>query len=499
MRTRIAGRWVIGYDAGHRIFPHGEVVYDDDRIVFVGRGYAGTVDRTIDAGDCLITPGLINLHAVANVDLQVFRIDLESPGFPKTRRWVEHSEYGEVLGDGEIEASARFSVACIIRGGATTFGAITTMAPKRWEDPPAEPEAIARAAGELGGRAYVAHQYRAYVCYGDGARSGLLADEARAFAGLERARAFARRIDGSYNGRVRAYFFPYTCDASTPELLRASKQAADELHMHMRMHFSQSSHEVETIMERYGTTPVRYLEGLGVLGRNVILTHALHIAGNGPYDDPQGEDLRILAQSGTTVCHCPAVYLRHGRTLRSFERYRRAGINLGLGTDMFPQDMLAEMRYAAFASKFENADPVAGTAAAVFEAATLGGARALGRDDLGRLAPGARADLLIVNLSRLHIGPVTDPIRALVYHASAADIDSVVVDGRAVVQEGRLQNVDEEELVRAAQAPYDRYKAAFTRWDRGHRPAWSLFPPALPMRPVSPGRRARNLRAISRP
>jgi len=460
MRTRIAGRWVIGYDGGHRIIPHGDVVYEDGRIVFAGRGYPGSADLTIDAQDCLISPGLINLHAVANVDLQVFRIDVESPGFPKARRWVEQPAATEVLSDREIEASARFSVACILRGGATTFGAITTMAPKRWEDPPAEPDAIARAAGELGGRAYVAHQYRAYVSYWDGSQSGWLADEARAFLGLERAKAFARRIDGAYEGRVRPYFFPYTCDASTPELLRASKAAADEFKTHLRTHFSQSWQEVETIIERYGTTPVRYLEGLGVLGGNVILTHALHIAGNGPYDDPRDDDLQLIAASGTSVCHCPVVYLRRGRTLNSFERYRRAGINLGLGTDTFPQDMLLEMRYAALASKFENGDPTAGTAAAVFDAATVGGALALGRDDLGRLAPGARADILVVNLSRLHIGPATDPIKALVYHASAADIETLIVDGRAVVERGRLQTADEEELVRAAQAPYDRYKAA---------------------------------------
>ncbi len=482
MRTRITGRWVIGYDGGHRIIEGGEIVYEDGRILFVGRGYAGSVDHSIDAGEKFVGPGLINLHAVANVDLQVFRIDLDTQGYPKQRAWVERLSAGDVLDEAATEASARFSVACILRGGATTLGAITTMAPKRWEDPPYEPEQIARAAGEFGARAYVAHQYRAYVNYWDGTRSGSLMDEARAFAGLDRATAFARRIDGTYDGRVRAYMFPYTLDASTPDLLRASKAAADALGTHLRTHFSQSIEEVETIQRRYGKTPVEYLAGLGVLDRNVILTHALHIAGNGPYEDPQDNDLRLLAEAGVSVCHCPVVYLRRGRTLRSFHRYRKAGINLGLGTDTFPQDMLQEMRYAALVSKVEEADPTGGTAAAVYEAATVGGARALGRDDLGRLTPGARADILIVDLSRLHVGPVLDPIKALVYHATAADIDAMIVDGRMVVQGGRLLTADEEDLVRRAQVPYDRYKTAFSRWDGGHRPPWALFPPALPTR-----------------
>ena len=484
LRTRIRGRWVIGYDGGHRIIPHGEVVFEDGRIVFVGRGYQGPADRQIDAGDKLVGPGLINLHAVANVDLQLFRIDVDSPGFPKQRQWVEDLAAGEVLSDVEIEASARFSVACILRGGATTFGAITTMAPKRWEDPRDEPEQIARAAGELGGRAYVAHQYRAYVNYWDGAASGTLANEPRALAALDRARAFARRIDGAHGGRIRPYFFPYTLDASTPDVLRASKAAADEFGTHLRTHFSQSRHEVQTIQQRYASTPVRYLADLDVLDRNVILTHALYIAGNGPYDDPHDDDLRLIAEHGTTICHCPLVYLRRGQSLHSFERYRRAGINLGLGTDTFPQDIIREMRDAALASKFEHADPTAGTAAAVYDAATLGGARALGREDLGRLAPGARADILIVDLNRLHVGPVADPIRALVYHATAADIDRVLVDGRIIVEGGRLLTADEDELVRRAQAPYDRYKATFSTWDRERRPSETLFPPALRIRRV---------------
>jgi len=198
-----------------------------------------------------------------------------------------------------------------------------------------------------------------------------------------------------------------------------------------------------------------------VLDRNVILTHALYIAGNGPYDDPHGDDLRLIAEGGATVCHCPLVFLRRGQSLHSFDRYRRAGINLGLGTDTFPQDMIREMRYAALASKVEHADPTAGTAAAAYDAATLGGARALGREDLGRLAPGARADILIVDLNRLHVGPVADPVKALVYHCTAADIDRLIVDGQVVVEDGRLLTADEDELVRRAQAPYDRYKMRF--------------------------------------
>jgi cytosine/adenosine deaminase-related metal-dependent hydrolase len=482
MRTRIRGRWVVGYNHGHGIIPDGEVVYEDDKIVFVGRGYQGPEDRFVDAGDKLVSPGFVNLHATTNVDVQIFRIDGEEIGFSKPKSFVARWRDPEVLDEAANDASARFSVACMIRGGATTFGAITTMAPKRWEDPIYEPRQIARAAGEMGGRAYVAHQVRAYTRCVDGFDSVEYLDEERAAAGLERAKAFAKEIDGSYDGRIRPYFFPYTLDASTPDLLKGMKAAANDFKTHMRTHFSQSWQEVQIIQRRYGLTPVKYLDSLGVLDRNTILTHALYIAGNGPYADPQDEDLKLLAERGVTVCHDPWVYLRRGKTLNNFDRYRAAGINLGIGTDMYPQDSIAEMRGAALGAKFENRTTTSGSAASVFEAGTIGGARALGRDDLGRLAPGAKADLVIVDMTRLHIGPVPDPIRALVHHASAADIDRVVIGGRTVVEDGKLLTADEAELVRKAQAPYDTYKGIFSRWDRGRRPSTVLFPYAVPMR-----------------
>jgi cytosine/adenosine deaminase-related metal-dependent hydrolase len=275
--------------------------------------------------------------------------------------------------------------------------------------------------------------------------------------------------------------FPYTLDASTPALLQGAKEAADALGTHMRTHYAQSLSEVRDIMARYGQTPVDYLESLGVLDRNLILTHALYIAGNGPYEDPEDRDLKRLAAHGVTVCHCPGVYLRRGVTLNSFSRYRRAGVNMALGTDMFPQDIITEMKWASLATKFVEHSSLSGTAAEAYEAATLGGAHALGRDDLGRLAPGAKADIVTIELDYLHIGPVVDPIKSLVRHATSRDIRHVIIDGRTVVDRGRLVGVDEEAIRTAAQAPYDRLRDQFSRWDRGHRPAGALFPPALPV------------------
>jgi cytosine/adenosine deaminase-related metal-dependent hydrolase len=120
-------------------------------------------------------------------------------------------------------------------------------------------------------------------------------------------------------------------------------------------------------------------------------------------------------------------------------------------------DMLMEMRYAAIMGKVAERNRAAVTAGDVFKAATLGGAKALGRTDLGRLAPGAKADIIIVDLTGLHTALTYDPIKTMVYFASQNDIETVIVDGRKVVEEGRIPRLDEQELARKADDVNRRY------------------------------------------
>src|SRR5262249_17798744 len=122
-----------------------------------------------------------------------------------------------------------------------------------------------------------------------------------------------------------------------------------------------------------------------------------------------------------------------GMHLHHLSGYLARGINVGLGTDIHPFDLIREMRDAGLLCKVAAASPNAGTAREAFQAATLGGALALGRDDLGRLCPGAKADLVIVNQCALHYGAVCDPIRSLVDCGVASDVETVIVDGQVVM------------------------------------------------------------------
>jgi cytosine/adenosine deaminase-related metal-dependent hydrolase len=250
------------------------------------------------------------------------------------------------------------------------------------------------------------------------------------------------------------------------------------------MHTAQSLSELHESLRRYGKTAVQFLHDIGFLGERVILTHLLYTTLNpmGGFPKNDTTDVRLLADTGTTVAHCPVLYSRGVRgegMLRSFGTFLRLGCNMTLGTDTFPLDMIREMRGAVIMGKLADQDPVAVTARDVFNAATLGGAKALGRDDLGRLALGAKADIVIVDLTGLHVGLIDDPIKTLVYMASQQDVETVIVDGREVVSGGRVPGVDEEELAARANAVNQRQKAAFAAQNPQGQSLDELFPPSF--------------------
>ncbi len=185
--------------------------------------------------------------------------------------------------------------------------------------------------------------------------------------GLARALAFHDRFDGAHDGLVRGCLAPAPVDTCTPELLGAAKHA------------------------RSRSTPpsrrVAWLAELGFLGPATILGHAIIVGGSSWTNQPPG-DVRLMGEAGCSVAHAVWVFARRGVPMKSFARYRDAGINMSLGTDTNPQSVIEAMRWAAVLSKTMERNTQATTAAHVFDAATLGGARALGRDDLGRIAPG---------------------------------------------------------------------------------------------------------------
>ena len=153
---------------------------------------------------------------------------------------------------------------------------------------------------------------------------------------------------------------------------------------------------------------------------------------------------------------------------------------MSLGTDTNPQSVIEAMRWAAVCSKIVERNTEATTAAHAFDAATLGGARALGRDDLGRIAPGAKADLVLWKAASWKMTPLRDPVKNIVYNATAEDVDRVYVDGRLVVDGGRVLAADEEAILAALQAAASACGRAWPRTTGPGRAADQLSPQTYP-------------------
>jgi cytosine/adenosine deaminase-related metal-dependent hydrolase len=183
-----------------------------------------------------------------------------------------------------------------------------------------------------------------------------------------------------------------------------------------------------------------------VLGPDVLVTHAT-------YPDP--EDLSLLREAGATVVHCPTRKAREA-VLSTYVPYLEAGVRTALGTDAYNMDLVEDIKLAATLGKISAGSVARPTAHDVLLSATRQAADGLGRADLGRIAPGAKADLTMVRLDGPHHAPVLDPLRSLVYYSSGSDVDTVLVDGRVLLRGGRATLVDERGLRAAAETAAQR-------------------------------------------
>jgi cytosine/adenosine deaminase-related metal-dependent hydrolase len=247
----------------------------------------------------------------------------------------------------------------------------------------------------------------------------------------------------------------------------------------LQTHCSQSTVEFWEMLGRHGVTPIRWLSDIGVLGPNVILGHAIIIAGSTWANYP-ADDIEVMADAGCTVAHAPWVFARRGIAMESFARYLKAGVAMSLGTDTNPQSMIEAMRWAAVLSKVVDRQTEVATAADAFTAATLGGARALGRGDLGRIAPGALADLVLWRGRSWGMTPVRDPVKNIVFNATPADVDRVWVNGRLVVDGGRVLGADEPAIFAALQQGGERMWQRIGEFDWAGRGADELSPQTFP-------------------
>lgn len=475
-RTLLTASWVVGHrDGSHRLLKNGDVVFENGEIIFVGHEFPGEIARRIDFGNALVSPGLIDLDALSDLDTTILGID-HHPGWAKGRVWprsyVEAGPY-EMYSPEELAFQKRFAFGQLLLNGITTAAPIASLFYREWGESVAEFEAAADAAGELGLRVYLSPAFRSggMVLEELGGMVPVF-DEERGFQGLADAIAFIEKQSGRHGDLVRGILAPDRVETSTLALIERTDAAARELGCKFRLHMAQGVMEVDTVRKLHGSTAPVWLAKAGLLSERLIAPHATNAT---------EEDLALYAENGVSIVHCPLVSSRGGSTLSSFSSCRKRDINIAMGTDTAPADMLMNLLLGLITCRINDGAPDQIRCADLFDAATLGGARALGRSDLGHLSPGARADIAVFDLDDTVMAPSIDPITTLVTGGSGKVTRAVFVDGRLSMRERQVARIDMRRAREQAQAQFDRLIAKYPERSWANPPVSEIFPPSYPV------------------
>ena len=419
-RTLIRAGSVITMNDRAEILAPGFVVVEDSRIASVtAEEPQGEWDRIIGGPDAAVLPGLVNAHThVAMTLMRGYADDMELMPWLEQKIWPTEFK----LKRDDIYWGSLLGMVEMLRAGVTTFNDMYW-----WFD------ATAQAAREVGIRASLS--------------AVLLGFMDRAEKDLAAAAEFAEKWRGAADGRITAMLgphAPYTCPDS---IMRSAIETAHDLGLGVHIHLSETASEVKESVEKIGATPIRHMEDIGLFEIHPVLAaHCVHVT-----DD----DIDILARRKVGVSHNPGSNMKLASGTAPVPKMLKAGVILGLGTDGAASnnnlDVLEEARLAALVHKLVCDDPTCVTAYQALELATRGGARALGLDDrIGMLAPGMKADIILIGLDRPHLTPRHNVVSHLVYSARACDVQTVLVNGEIVVNDGKVTTVDEREVMARA-------------------------------------------------
>jgi 5-methylthioadenosine/S-adenosylhomocysteine deaminase len=444
MRRKIVNGIVIGWHAGrHQILRDSVVVFEGNTILHVGRDDGMHTEETIDASGHIVAPGYVNVHAhvTDSAYTKGFLEDQGQKDFSTLYRILPTVRHA-VDGPAEV-AAAECTFAELLLSGSTTVVELGFDYEMMNGADIGNAEAVAESASRVGIRCYMAPRFRSGY-YG-------LDDSNRVFyrdypnKGRDRLRdcvRFCREFCGKDDGLIRTMLAPGQVDTCDRELLIETRSIANELSIPIQIHAGQSPTEYRRIRETRRMSTIEYLHDTGLLKSDLLIGHGMWLAEDGDVGHLPDADRKILSDSGATIAHLPWVKARQSSIINSFEKYRRAGVRVALGTDTYPFDMFNEMRFCAIMCKVVESNPNSALAPDVYYAATAAGADALGRPDLGRVAAGCKADILLINVESPHAQPLRDPFKFLVLGAYGSDVTRVIVNGRTVVSDRQLLSID---------------------------------------------------------
>jgi len=392
------------------------IYIEGNRIAAIGGKARVEADTVIDGKQKAALPGFVNTHTHAAMTLLRSYAD-DVP----LQEWLEKAIWPR---EAKIEPEDIYwgtKLACLemIKGGTTAFN-----------DMYFHMDQAARAVKEMGLRAVLSEGFID------------LRDPGKGEELLKKQSQMIRKIEGTGTDRIKAALGPHAIYTVSRESLQAIKELSDDKGYPVHMHVSETKREVEDCVSRQGMRPVKYLESLGLVSRQLLAAHCCWL---------EPEEIDLLARGGARVSYCPVSNMKLGSGAMPYRSLREAGVLVSLGTDGPASnnnlDMLESMKFAALLQKFATGDPTIAPAAEIVEMATLGGARALGLDS-GLLEEGRLADVILIDLRRAELNPLHDLKSLLVYSAHGNTVDTVICDGQVLMKGRKVQG--EAEIVRKA-------------------------------------------------
>ena len=426
MDLLITGGTLVTMDGERRIIENGQIAVNGDSIVAIGPGPLfpkGVVAKqTIDARGKLVLPGFINGHT--HVPMTLFRgLHDDVTLNDWLRKYIFPAEAKNV-NEEFVRWGTRLAAAEQIRSGVTTFADMYYF-----EDAVAEETKAAGMRGVLG---------ETFIDFPAPDNKS----EAEMLAYTEK---FLKKWQG--DALIQAAVAPhsiYTCSRKT---LQDAAALARQYRAPILIHVAEMKKELDDSRLQNGTTPVQYLENIGVLGPDVVAAHCIFV---------DEADRKILAERKTGCVHNPSSNMMLASGVSPVPEMRAAGVAVGLGTDgpagsNNDLDLMEEMDLAAKLAKITRMDPLALNAKAVVEMATIDGARALHLEkEIGSLETGKKADFAVIGLDTPNAVPMYDIYAQLAYALKASDVETVVVGGRILMRDHKLLTVDERTAIAKA-------------------------------------------------
>lgn len=414
MKTLITNAFVLDMLGDEPEIKKSDILIEDNIIVKMERDLSDeVVDEKINAKNMVVMPGLVNTHT--HLAMSIFR------GYKDDRKlmdWLENAIFPveDKLESEDIYWNSYLSCLEMLRSGTTTCNDMYFGMNK-----------VIEAIENTGLRALVA-----WSMTDDSIRDK-----------VEKTREYAKKynVPGSRIKVITSPHAPYSCN---PDTIKLCVDLAKELNTSLHIHLSETLDEEETIRERYNKRGTEYLNDLGVFDVPVILAHGIYISDS---------DIEILKNVKGGIAHNPISNCKLSSGICDVVKLRRNGINVGLGTDGIGStttlDMFEEMKTAAYLQKVNTMEPTSIKAYDILKMATIEGAKVLGLDnEIGTLEPGKKADMIFIRTDKLHLCPDNDVCTNIVYSANGSDVDTVMIDGKIIMQNRKMINLDEKEVMK---------------------------------------------------